>query len=221
MVKKAESEANNENSGGDVQDTDFRRAGIEEDELGIGSSIADNNEEMEMLHFSNVEVNALASSTIENGQNVRLTEIRFYNNISILLSVIGIISLILGIAVQLKKQQSNYAILLALAIQISSIYIMYEVLRKDVLNKFSNLPCEELKIRALNGAKANSTYGESLESLLARNGITENPDENYPDKDKLTRPRPDISSGYLPGYKRVFFLLSLFIVIGILSYTIL
>jgi Na+/melibiose symporter-like transporter len=221
MIKKSEAEEAKESSGGDVQDTDFRSSGLEEDELGVGNSIADNNDEMEMLHFSNVEVNAMASSPIEHGENVRLNEIRSYNTISILLSILAIVSLVLGIAIQLEKQQSNYAILLALAIQISSIYIMYEVLRRGVLNSFINLDAEELKVRAIASSKSNSTYGESLESLLSRNGITEVPDADNPNKDKLTRSLPDISSGYLPGYKRVFFLLSLFITIGILSYVIL
>jgi hypothetical protein len=215
LAKKSQAESEQILSGRDVQETEFR-SGVEEDDydVGMGKSIADNTDAMEMLHFSNVEVNSMATSGIDaNNNNSRFIEIKFYNIVSIVFSLISSISLILGLAFQLKKQQSDYAILLATGVQISLVYCMYESLRRKIILKLSKLDSNELKIKAIEGSKSNSTYSESLQSLLDRNGIQEDADV----VNNLTSALPDISAGHLPGYKRIFFIFTALTVIGILS----
>ena len=212
--------------------------GIDDIVNGKGS-IVNNKEEMIMLHFSQLEVRALAKSHITaNGENERFNEISRQNMIGLFFfGPATMASCFSGLIVQMIKNETRFATLLLVVVLIASMYCFYEVMRFGIIRECRKVSGEELKTMAVEGAKRNATHHESLADLFARNGITENDNAiiggvvgrdtipnaqiDNPYRESIVAPFEVEEDSNLPGYKRIYFTFSGLIIFGILAATIL
>jgi len=214
-----------------LRDTIPAAAGMEEEEEGVARadsvleviSMCDNEDEMLMLHFSQLEVRAMAKSTCSNpqGKNEALSSITLYHRLGLFFfGPLVMACLLAGFIVQLSSL-SNYTILSTNLFCICSAYVFYEALRFLPVQALRKLSGKEVTEKAIAAEQRNNKKRETLQQIIARDGI-DHP-EFLQEGANLETDGGDAESemsSKMTGYKRIFAALTACAVLGVLFATV-
>jgi MFS family permease len=192
---------------------------------------SDDEEQIMLLHLSNLECEVISESPIANGSNVGLASIRFSSYFSSgVLGVLALGALTSAGVYQIKDHHSLTQIVFTFVLAVAC-YMGYEVSRASVIHKLNHTDVDEVKAMAQRQVVRNKNYGVTLQELMDRNGIKEedinedNGDETFARLTLSAKANKRMSivqpienekdDSALSGYKRIYLLLTLAIAAGI------
>jgi len=139
---------------------------------GLGS-IADNEEEMLMNHFSYTELRAMSISEHDSSdhKNVALKNIAFYSHINLfLVCPAAVAATLAGLGIQVQNQY-EFAVLVVNLFLLAFLFGLYEVLRFGPIAELSRLPGLDVTLKAKAACRKLNEQDDSLKQLLARSNI--------------------------------------------------
>lgn len=179
VAKKIQAENEAEAAGQDINSLDYRSAdvGIDDVEESYGS-IAQNESDMLLNHFTGPEISLIAHSNPNQPENAGLLDIKWRCFIGITFGGAASILLIAGMGIQMKKFEATFIMLIVQMLLVTSMYVLYEAMRLGAIRELSKHSNNTLTISAFAIDKKNKAHSESLQDLLARNGIDDGEDDN-------------------------------------------
>ena len=190
-----------EGGGGSGDDVSALSSGSVEIDGGL-SSIADDQDEMLMNHFSVVELRALSVSqtSTTTGHSVELDRIRFYHRLN--LYVVGpatLACLLAGLCVQLGSVSSQFQVLTVNLLCAATFFLLYEFLRVEPLTRVAETKGMDVLLKAKAAFRTISMHQETLKEMLERNGIE--PEDREGERESLAPVSvPSMSSSNAPQH---------------------
>jgi len=140
------------------------------DSISGKSDIAQDDDDMLFLHFTNLEVSSLAKEK----RNEAKKSMHQNNLLGMLFfGPVALVALLAGLSVQLKKLSTDYVNILIVLFLLTTVYIFYELLRYGPISEINAMDEEKLRVKAGEADRKNKEYHESLGELLARSGIVD------------------------------------------------
>lgn len=161
------------NLGNDPEDGKNPRDDDDVSQLSWGlSSIADDQDEMLMNHFSAAEVRAMSvSENDERNCNMALHRVQFYHRINLYLaSPATIAALLAALWVQIVNN-SQYQVLVVNLLCIATFFCLYECLRVIPMTQACASSGIDVLLKAKSAYRSMTAHQESLKEMLLRNGI--------------------------------------------------
>ena len=192
-------------------------------------------EKMIWLNLSQLETKVICESPVRNGVNEGIASIRTQSMLGVLLfGPLCLAALITGTYFQVTRGLSFSTLLMTIALAVL-FYVGYEVSRFSAISWIYERPVEEMLEMAKDARTRNENYQESLQSMLDNHKIAEDPtDEEINEVDEIldrysimpatdgkraalaAADETEESHHVLAGYKRIYSMLVVGVVIGVL-----
>jgi len=172
VAKKIEAENQAEAAGKSIDSLEFRSADVGiEDVEDLYGSMAENDSDMLLNHFTGPEISTIASCDPNAQVNTALLEIKKRSQIGMAFGAVASLLLIAGMAMQMQKFEATFVMLIVQMLLVTSMFILYEGMRFGAVKELSKHTNNTLVISAFAIDKKNKAHSETLQDLLARNGI--------------------------------------------------
>jgi len=152
-----------------LQQDDFSEIGFLDQGI---ASIADNKSEMLMLHFSEAEVSALGSSSLNSAGRLKaLEDLTHYHRLGMwFFAPLSVASA--GAALgQVLIVENEFSVFIVVIFCLTTVLWLYEFLRMGPISTLRKHSPLDVRLLAKEAARKNRIAHESIAELLARNGI--------------------------------------------------
>jgi hypothetical protein len=190
-------------------------------DLSLGT-LADDDEEMRMNHFSHSELLAMSTSesSASTGKSLALNRITNLSRLNLYLVCPATLAATLaGLAVQIM-QESQYQVLVVNLFCFSMLFGLYESLRLNPIQELGRKSGIEVMLLAKSACRKNADRGDALREMLSQSGIEADDPLGQRDalavphdEQKITQiPRGSVSRDYMVMYS----VQAVLIIVGVL-----